>query len=58
MKTRIDKIKNFCPREKFENLDNKKLMYNISIVFFRAKEEFNCLNKKITEKLAKDKNKA
>jgi hypothetical protein len=57
MKTRIDKIKNFCPQEKFDNLDNKKLMNNISNVFNRAKVEFNFLNKKITEKLAKDKNK-
>jgi len=57
MKSRIDKIKNFYPDEKFENLDNKKLMNSINNIFNRAKEEFNILNSKITEKLAKDKNK-
>lgn len=57
MKSRIDKIKNFYSDEKFENLDNKKLMNNINNVFTRAKEEFNILNNKIIEKLAKDKNK-
>lgn len=57
MKARIDKIKNFYSDEKLENLDNKKLMSNINNVFNRAKEEFNILNNKITDKLAKDKNK-
>ncbi len=57
MKTRIDQIKNFYPYEKLENLDNKKLMNNINNVFNSAQEEFRILNNKITEKLAKDKNK-
>lgn len=57
MKSRIDKIRNFYPDEKFEDLDNKKIMNSINNVFNRAKEEFNILNNKITEKLAKDKSK-
>jgi len=57
MKSRIDKIKNFYPDEKFENLDNKKLLNNIHNIYNRAKEEFNILNNKITDKLEYDKKK-
>lgn len=55
MKNRIDMIKNFYPDEKFEDLDNKKLLNNINSVFCRAKEEFNVLNKKINDKLKSNK---
>ncbi len=57
MKNRIDKIKNFFSDEKFEDLDNKKVLNNINNVYNRAKEEFNMLKEKISNRLSYDKNK-
>lgn len=51
MKDRLTRIKNIYPDEKFENLDNKKILNNINNIYNKAREEFNFLTNRITEKL-------
>lgn len=47
MKDRINRIKNLFPDEKYDNLDNKKLLEDINKIYDRSTEELNNFNNKI-----------
>lgn len=51
MKDRINRIKNLYPDEKYDNLDNKKLLEDINKIYDRSTEELNDFNNKIVKLL-------